>query len=153
MATLTVSAMTRKISYCPTRGHIPHPPPCAATRRDPVLAKFKPTWHASLLDTGNLRRPSALAVEHGSALTTNNTLANPCRADPSLWTKVVTDAADVSERLGPHLYRYLVIDVGFRVNCHSRYAWFIALFRSPGSRGVAPRVAHDIEKTLRYARY
>ncbi len=152
MATLSTSDMTRKeVLLAELAAHVPHPPArVAAPASDPALARLNALGTACWLDTGNLEEAAALWREETSALTTNNTLANQV-VQSGIMDDDIKEAVKRIKDLEPGIaVDDLVLDVVFVVNCHIALR-LVHAFGAKVSVELHPAVAHDIEKTVRYA--
>ncbi len=152
MATLSTSDMTRKeVLLAELAAHVPNPPTrVVAPASDPALAKLNALGTSCWLDTGNLEEASSLWRAENSALTTNNTLANQV-VQSGIMDEDIKEAVKRIKELEPGITEDdLVLDVVFVVNCHIALR-LVNAFGVKVSVELHPAVAHDIEKTVRYA--
>lgn len=120
-------------------------------RSDPGLARLAALGTRLWLDTGQLEEAASLWKAEFSALTTNNTLANQV-----VQTGVLDDAArDGLRRIKDATPGItdddLVMELGFVINCHVALR-LVRAFGAYVSVELHPSVAHDIERTVEYAR-
>lgn len=102
------------------------------------------------LDTGNLEEASKLWRKEMSALTTNNTLANQV-VQTGVMDALISNAAKRIRDIEPTVSEdELILDIVFVVNCQIAQR-LVGAFDALVSVELHPAVAHDIDKTVRYA--
>lgn len=128
--------------------HIPQAVP--APTSDPALSRLNLVGTRLWLDTGNLEEASGLWRKEMSALTTNNTLANQV-VQTGVLDETIQNTAKRVRELEPDISDTdLIMDIAFVVNCHIALR-LVAAFGSLVSVELHPAIAHDVEKTHRYA--
>ncbi len=130
---------------------LPHIPPRVPTpTSDPSLSRLNALGTQLWLDTGNLEEASGLWRKEMSALTTNNTLANQV-VQTGIMDETIQDTAKHVRAVEPTISESdLVMDIAFVVNCHIALR-LVSAFGSLVSVELHPSIAHDTEKTHRYA--
>ena len=121
-----------------------------APSSDASLDKLKSLGTTLWLDTGNLEEAAKLWKSEFSALTTNNTLANQV-VQTGVMDGVIARAAKRIRDLEPGIDEdELVLDIVFVVNCQIAQR-LVAAFGALVSVELHPAVAHNVEKSVRYA--
>ncbi len=148
----TVHAMTRKEALLMELAQEAHDLPARVPQpdSDPGLDKLKALGTTLWLDTGNLEEAAKLWKSDFSALTTNNTLANQV-VQTGVMDGVIARAAKRIRELEPDIEdEDLVLDIVFVVNCQIAQR-LVAAFGALVSVELHPAVAHNIDKSVRYA--
>ncbi|CEK14506.1 transaldolase family protein [Chthonomonas calidirosea] len=152
MATISLSDMTRREALVAELATQVKNPPARVgdVASDPALAKLRQLGTQLWMDTGDLEAARKLWRQEFSALTTNNTLANQV-VQTGIMDEDIKEAArrirDVEPGVTPD---DLVMDIGFVINCHIALR-LVSAFDAFVSVELHPSIAHDIEKTVRYA--
>lgn len=127
------------------------PEKIATPQSDPALARLRALGTQLWLDTGQLEEASKLWRREITALTTNNTLANQV-VQTGIMDRIIVQAAQRIRDADPGVTPdELVMDVAFVINCHIALR-LVHAFDAMVSVELHPSVAHDMDRTLSYAR-
>lgn len=152
MATLSQSDMTRREALVAELAATVKNPPERVTSvtSEPTLARLKQLGTQLWIDTGDLEAARKLWRKEFSALTTNNTLANQVVQTGILDDDIQEAARRIRDAEPEISLDDLVMDIGFVINCHIALR-LVSAFDAFVSVELHPSIAHDIERTVRYA--
>ena len=117
---------------------------------DSRLTRLRELGTELWLDTGDLEQASSLWHREFSALTTNNTLANQV-VQTGILDDVIRTASARLRTAAPSLpLADLVLEIGFIINCRIALR-LVERMGAMVSVELHPAVAHDLERTVRFA--